>query len=244
MTRRGFTLIEVLVAVGLLALMSALIFGVMSSMFAIAEDTDDLVEVNHMARVTLERLTRDLSQAFLSMNEGELETRKTLFVGDRDQVLFTYVGNIPVRAGGLETDQGVVEYKLGSRSEDRDGEDLIRRFKAVIDEDPEDDGDEYIIATGVKKLGFEYWDEFAEDWESSWRADDCLSTTEPGFRLPNRVKIQLELYDRKGDVYQYETQTTIYMNQPLLFPPATTQKQKECQAAQALLRQQRETNPL
>ncbi len=241
--KRGFTLMEVIVAVGLLGLMSALIFGVMSSMFAISDDTDDIVEVNHMARVTLERLTRDLSHAFLSMNQGELETTKTLFVGDRDKVLFTYLGNIPVKAGGLETDQGVVEYRLSGRSKDRSGRKLIRRFKPVIDDDPEDGGEEYVVAVGVKKLRFEYWDEYDESWKSDWKVEDCLDTTEPGFTLPTRIKIELEMYDAREQVFAFATQTSVYVNNPLMFGAPTTQKQKECVAAQAALRQQREAAP-
>ncbi len=239
--KRAFTLIEVLVAVGVLALMSALIFGVMSSMFAISEDTDDLVEVNHMARVTLERLTRDLSHAFLSMNQGELETTKTVFIGERDRVLFTYMGNIPVHAGGLETDQGVVEYRLSGRSKDRSGRKLIRRFKRHIDDDPEDGGEEYIVAIGVKKLLFEYWDTYGEDWKSDWKVEDCLDAQEPGFTLPQRVRITLVMYDRRDNEVEFETQTAIYVNNPLVFGAPTTQKQKDCTATQLLLRQQRET---
>ncbi len=241
---RGFTLMEILVAVGVFALMAALIFGVMTSMFAISDDTDDIVDTNHMARVALERMTRDLSQAFLSMNDGEIETRKTLFVGESDSLLFTFVGNIPVRVGEIETDQGVVEYQLEGNSEDRSGQNLVRRFKPVIDDRPESDGSAGILATGVKTLKFEYWNEFAEDWESTWRADDCLVATPPGFRLPARVKIVMELYDRRDYVYTFETQTTIYMTSALLFGQPVTQKQKECVAIQAQVRQQLESQLL
>ncbi|MFT7622708.1 MAG: general secretion pathway protein J [Myxococcota bacterium] len=240
----GFTLMEVLVAVGVMSLMSALIFGVISSMFAISDDTDDIVDTNHAARVTLERISRDLSQAFLSLNFGELETRKTLFVGERDRLIFTYVGNIPVQAGAVETDQGVVEYKLEGNSDGMSGQNLVRRFKAVIDEDPESDGQDGILANGVKELEFEYWDEFRQEWDSDWRADDCLSATEPGFRLPSRVRIKLVLFDRRDQTYEFETQTSIYMTQPLLFGKPVTQKQKECRAARDLLRTQREANLL
>ncbi len=215
--RRGFTLIEMLVGVALLAVMGALTYGVVSSLFAIQRDTDHLVDVNHMARVTLNRLQRDLSQAFLSLNQGLEEKTKTVFIGDRDRVVFAFVGNIPTTVDGLETDQGVVEYHLGDTSEDREGRDLIRRFEPVIDNSPEDGGAEMVVATGVKEFDLEYWDETNHEWDDQWKADDPLASTEPGYKLPLRVKIVLVLVDPTEQEHRFETQTPVYMTKPLLF---------------------------
>ncbi len=222
--KRGFTMMEVLVSVGVLGLMAALLLGIVSSMFAIDSDVDDLVEVHHMARVSMERMTRDLSQAFLSVNQGPEETTKTVFLGERDRVVFCYVGNIPTRAGGLETDQGVLEYRLGGRSKGRSGKKLIRRFKPTIDDDPENGGEEAVLAEGVKTLRFEYYSKEDEDWDSDWKADDPLSIHEPGFKLPPRVRIVLEFYDNRDQVHYFETQTALYMLNPLLFGKATSKK--------------------
>ncbi len=235
--RRGFTLMELIVAVGVFALMGVLILGIVSGMFSVSRDTDDVVEVNHMARVAMERMSRDLSQAYLSLNQGIEEKTKTLFVGKRDELLFCYMGNIPVKAGGLETDQGVVEYRLGDRSEDREGRDLVRRFKPIVDDDPEDDGEELVIATGVKKLQFEYYDREEEGWDDEWEADDPLSDQEPGFKLPPRVKIHLELYDKRELLYTFETQTSIYVQNPLLFGKATSKNAATHEAKKNLQKQ-------
>lgn len=232
--RRGFTLMELIVAVGVFALMGVLILGIVSGMFAVSRDTDDVVEANHMARVAIERMTRDLSQAYLSLNQGIEERTKTLFVGKRDSLLFCYMGNIPVRAGGLETDQGVIEYRLGGTSDDRQGRKLVRRFKPVLDDDPEDGGEELVIASGIKKLRFEYYDREEESWESDWQADDPLSNQEPGFILPSRVKIYMELYDQRDLVYTFETQTSIYVQKPLLFGKATSKNEAKKTLEKAL----------
>ena len=232
--RRGFTLIEIIVAVGLLGLMASLIFGVISSMFGIQRDMDDLVEVNHMGRVALDRISKDVSQAFLSMNLGPEDQQRTLFLGERDRLVFSYMGNVPVKAGVLETDQGVVEYKLGGRSKDREGKNLVRRFKAVIDGDAERGGDEYVMATGIKKLKFEYWDKQKEDWDDSWRADDPFTAEEPGFSLPTRVRIYLEMWDRRGEEYVFETQTAIYVRNPIRFGKLTNEKAAQAQGAKDL----------
>jgi prepilin-type N-terminal cleavage/methylation domain-containing protein len=234
MIKRGFTLIEILVAVALLGLMTGLIFAAVSSMFTISKDMDALVEANHMARVSLNRMSRDLSQSFLTLNQGIEERTKSVFIGERDRVVFAYVGNVPVKAGELQTDQGVVEYRLGGTTEDKEGRKLIRRFKPHIDDSPEDGGEEYVMATGVKKLQFEYWSKEDEDWESSWTADDPLAADEPGFILPNRIKIRLEMYDAIGEVHVFETQTLVYMTRPLLFGQPVSDAAKQWQAKDKL----------
>ena len=230
----GFTLIEILVAVGVLAIMSSLIFAIMSSIFTVSRDMDDLVEVNHMARVSMDRMTKDISQSFLSLNQGIEETTQTVFKGERDRILFCYVGNVPVKAGELQTDQGVVEYRLGDTSEDRDGRDLVRRFKPYVDDSPDSGGDEFVMARGVQSLRFEYWNRQDEDWNDSWVADDPLANTEPGYILPSRVKITLEMVDERGEEYVFETQTSVYMQRPLLFGQAVSAKAKQHEAKEAL----------
>ncbi|HIN85586.1 MAG TPA: type II secretion system protein, partial [Myxococcales bacterium] len=80
--RRGFTIMEILVGIALLAFLSMLIFGIVSAMFSAERDLNELVEVHHMARVSMERMTRDLSQAYLSVNRGPEENTKTVFVGE------------------------------------------------------------------------------------------------------------------------------------------------------------------
>ena len=232
--RRGFTLIEMLVGVALLGVLSALTYGVLASFFAIQRDTDDLVDANHMARVVLNRLTRDLSQAFLTLNQGIEERTKTVFIGERDRVLFAFIGNIPTELGATETDQGVVEYHLGDTSDDREGRNLIRRFERVIDDTPEDGGDEVVIASGVKDFKLEYWDDTDQEWDSEWKADDPLVTTEPGYKLPVRVKIHLELVDPHEEEYVFETQTPIYMTRALLFGPPISATAQQYKAAQQI----------
>ena len=53
------------------------------------------------------------------------------------------------KKGGLETDQGVVEFRLGSASDDRDGRTLVLAFNRDYTDDIESGGTEQILATGV-----------------------------------------------------------------------------------------------
>lgn len=60
---QGMTLIEVLVAMGLFALLGSLLLGAVLSTSRVTESTRDRTSVNEEARLAMERMTRELRQA-------------------------------------------------------------------------------------------------------------------------------------------------------------------------------------
>lgn len=235
----GFTLIEVLVAVGILSAMGALIYSAINIQIKAKKVSDRLDERYHAARVALFRMQREIAMAFLSNHTNPLEkTTTTLFLGEDDSLLFTFFGNEKITYGTKESDQAVVEYYLENSG---DGRKLIRRIKKVLDERPEKEGVKEVLATGVKELHFEYWDKKNEKWKKDWKAQmeeayekglskpstERVITPPPvkilqeeelkEFMLPERVFIRLVLFDDEGREYPFETQTRIHTTYPLNF---------------------------
>ena len=107
--RGGFTLLEVVVALGVLALIGTLTFSTIAS----ALNTRDLLEkddrVNHYARVAMTRLRRDLSLAYLTKNTSALNTYRTIFVGkdnsEEDRVWFASLSHLRLYRDARECDQ-------------------------------------------------------------------------------------------------------------------------------------------
>lgn len=233
--RRGFTMIEILVAVGLLAVMTAIIYSAYRITVRAQTETSKLQERYHTARVVMMRMTRELSMAFLSKHVNPDEPRsKTLFEGGRDKVQFTYLGHQRRVKDAKESDQGVVEYFLRScKDSDLPGKCLYRREKAIVDADPEKEGSVELMAEGVKSLKLEYWDRENEDWKSEWEvtSDDFqvgpggegwqlseeVTDEEKTLQLPWRVKIHLELVDEDKEEHEFETQTALILREPLDF---------------------------
>jgi general secretion pathway protein J len=231
----GFTLMEVLVAVGILAMVSAMVYGSVSVTLRSQRLVMKTQEVFHAGRVALTRMSRDLSCAFLSKHVGVMErVTETIFKGGDDEVVFTYLCHTRVFPTRPESDQGVVSYFLKSSS--GKGKQLVRKEKAWIDDRPEREGDEQILADGVKSLDIEYWDKDAEDWTDTWKAE--LEDLEPiiqdaevrktekvmkkvltgededeDFRLPPRIRITLVLLDEWGEDYTFETQVELRMKE-------------------------------
>ena len=69
---RGFTLIEILIAVSILAVVLSTIFASYTGTFSIIEETESQADIYGMARIAMERIQEDLESAYAS--EGT-ETR-------------------------------------------------------------------------------------------------------------------------------------------------------------------------
>ena len=240
--RRGFTLLEMLVALGILGLMSMIIFSVFTLSARARARMDRIEERHHTAVVALHWLIRDLSSAFVSNHVNISNPQsKTLFDGGQDRILFTYLGHERLVAGAKESDQGVVEYYL--EKGDGEGMDLVRREKPIIDMEPEQGGRVAVVATNVREFQLKYWDSKEEEWRDEWRVDmgDALKSGAGGsptnlmaasmgklmkmaqekelmrFKLPQRVYIRLVLVDDDGNEYPFETQARIHILYPLNF---------------------------
>lgn len=166
--RRGMTLLEVLIAVGLLATIGALAYTSINMTMRAQRRASKLQEHFHSGRLFLERVKRELSMAFVSLHQSDDQRTKTLFRGESDSLLFTTSAHQPIHRNAHQSDQMIVEYKLGT-VEGRSV--VIRRAKYHIDDSPESDMVEEIAAVGVERLEFDFYDKEQEDWTSDWDVD-------------------------------------------------------------------------
>ena len=71
---RGFTLVEIMVAVGILAMAAVMVTGTMRNTFR----TKSAIEANagryRTVRLALERMAREISMAYLSQNEDAFQS--------------------------------------------------------------------------------------------------------------------------------------------------------------------------
>ena len=127
---RGMTLIEVMVAVSLLALMGMLVYGSLVITITSQQRAEVLQERYHAARVFLHRIKRELSMSYLSLHQAEDQRTQTLFDGESDQVIFNTSAYEPIRRDAHESDQIEVEYRL-DRDDEGEPADGRRSFTAL-----------------------------------------------------------------------------------------------------------------
>ena len=211
---RGFSLLEVMIAIAITAVIGAMAAGVFQQVDHAATVARQQGERYAGARLALTRLSRELSMAFLSehYDRARFRDRPTLFKGEGDQLLFTPMAHVRLVQDAKESDQAVVEYLV-----ERDpvsGEDaLFRREKARLDDEPDRGGRKDLVATHVKALSLRYWDLKRKEWVRQW----STRTPEKLDELPTRVRIELEVKLADGRTEKFTTQARVAITAPLDF---------------------------
>jgi general secretion pathway protein J len=220
-TRRGLTLLEVLVSIGILALVGALIYGAFDGMARSRKNISQLDERYHQGRRALARMSRELQSAFISRHRPLVESQKvreTAFVGHRqspaDRVDFTSFSHRRVRADAHESDQNELSY-FGSRDPSSSAVDLARRESAVIDIEPTRGGVVQVMVEDIDAFELSYLDPVTAEWTDSWDSTQPAGQFE---RLPLQVKIHLVLNGGKnGERIEMATRAPISMQTALNF---------------------------
>ncbi len=197
-TPRGMTLIEVAVAISILAVMGFLAYGGLTITIQSQARAEVMHERFHAARVFLQRFKAELRMAFVSLHQAEDKHTQTLFNGERDSVTFNTSAHQTIRKDAGESDQLEVEYRL---DRDDDGQPaIIRRVKYVIDDRPGRGGVEEVAVHGVADFELEYFDEMKEDWRRDWDVliEDAVVKREQ-MRLLLQVREELEAVREGGD---------------------------------------------
>lgn len=160
---RGFTLVEVLLAVTILAVIMTAVYTSFSAAGASVEHAEQVRDSNDLGRTLLAVMTRDLSNAYCrsdrkgtffsgKKNEVEVESEKLRM----DSLALTTLTNWR-RPGSKETELWEVGYFFQERP-DGDGYVLMRREdRAVGDENAVETAAEYEITDRVRSLQVRYW---------------------------------------------------------------------------------------
>jgi len=215
---RGFTLIEVMVACAILAMVSTLVWGSFTETF----HTKSAVEAQSVryrtVRVALERMARELSMAYLSQNELQQTDRRTLFAGKRkgsfDEVTFSYFGHQRLYQDANECDTAVVVYYGDRNRDDSRKTDLYRRETRRLQYLKPDDqpGEVDVVCDDVVGLRFEYWDARDKQWREEWVTNSADGQPD---RLPGRIRITLTVHDERGKEVPFQTEVRLAMTEPL-----------------------------
>ncbi len=184
-TARGFTLVEILVAIVLLALLLATAYGTLAGATRAAAGGEKLVEEINRIRVTQELLRMQWSRALpLPFDFDETEGTPRLFEGDAEHVRF--VAQMPGHLG-----EGGPQVQLVELTSGRDGLDLVFKHHPLHPTDEgsvADDSEGVLLLSGLREGAFRFrgYDDQGElgEWQDTWET--------PGIP-PLMVELDLEL---------------------------------------------------
>lgn len=217
----GFTLVEVLIALSIVAIISSLIYGSFARTFDVRDLVTQSQERYHGLRVALERMARELSMAFV-YNCQQLDTptgerrQQTLFKleheGKFDKLTFTSFSHLRLFKDVHESDQNVLSYFGEDDPKHSSQYNLMRREKARIDGQPEEGGETQVLCPDIKELRFDFWDDVKNDWVDDW---DC-SRIERQNQLPRLVRIKLVAAEGHDKQIKLSTIARIFTLKPLM----------------------------
>jgi general secretion pathway protein J len=221
--RRGFTLIEVMVAVAILAIVTTLTWTSFKQTIATKSAIEGQAGRYRTVRLALDRMARELSMAYVSQNEDVLQQeRRTRFVGkphgDVDEVTFSYFGHQRLYQDANECDTALVSYYASRDRNDSRKTNLIRRETRRLSNlrIEEQAGEADIVCDDVVKLKLQYWDERNKEWREDWATTSGAAQVD---RLPGKIRITLTVHDERGVEVPFQTQVKVAMSEPLSNAP-------------------------
>lgn len=187
---KGFTLLEMLVSVTLIATLSFLTYSTLNRSQKEQAKAGRISALLHEVRVSFTRMDEDFSQAFLASGvlSGTTQSFTAGFKGTETSVNFSTLSNVHYVPGNLDTDQVAVGYFLEKKG---DLQSLMRRQTSYLSEKIDEGGTAYPLVENVKEITFEYFDFKKDEWVTEWD-----NTTVSVFgRLPQAVRVKLVVID-------------------------------------------------
>jgi general secretion pathway protein J len=215
-SQAGFTLIEVTLALAILAFLTTIMWGSFSQTATNKRAIEAAQDRMHTVRVALFRMAREIEMAYKSGHEnpGAIEKR-TFFVGtskgDVDELSFSTFAHQRLRAGLAEGDTSVVTYSGERDPDDRRVLNLMRReTRRLQAEDPKTiAGESYVLCPDVARVKFAYYDYKKKEWESDWSTLNASGNQ----YLPTHVRITLTVVDENGREVTYSTDARVQMTE-------------------------------
>lgn len=213
--KQGFTLLEIILAVTILALIGTMIYGGFSQTALNKARVEEDADHSRIVHMTLERMTRELTMAFVSTHVNpslDLRVVETAFIGkdhgNEDRIDFTSFSHRRLYRNAKESDQNEISYFVTEHPDDPRVDVLARREQNRIDEDPRRGGKSQILVEHVTEFNIEYFDPLITDWVQTWDSEDMLAQAN---RLPTQVRIRLSVEDprRPGKSKTFGTRVTI-----------------------------------
>jgi general secretion pathway protein J len=219
MSARGFTLLEVMIAVAVLAMIGGLTWKAFDGAYDLKQRVERAEERDQTVRGALDRIAREASMTFLSEHYDHKRFReRPTFFRLKDgrgeaQLMVTSFAHERLHIDAKESDEAVFEYRLDRDDSGRTS--LYRRVKPEIDEQPDRGGERAVLAEDVLRFTVQAWDPRDREWRDEWDSSSPQRTG--GALVPPRIRVALTVRDEQGKERTWSTQARLLLTTPLDF---------------------------
>jgi len=204
--QEGFTLLEILVSIAIMAVVMVLVYGSFSSSFTVSERISNEREFFRYARLTMSKVSSEIEAAYWKEEMGE-----TVFIGSHsvvdgyshDSLKFTSMSHYRFQRDSRESDLNQLAFRLEEDLEE-DTIYFIHEEEFNLYSLTPKTVASYRLGEGFKGLQFRYYD--GKEWQDHWDANHQKA-------LPKAVEIEIILEDIDGRERIFTTKTTIGMVQ-------------------------------
>lgn len=205
---RGFTLLEILIAIFILGVVLSTIYAAYSGTLTVIKELDDDSRAYQMARVTLDRMNRDLSSLQRFGNVFVLQSAKSR-IGNHEfgSLFFWSAAHLAFEEGGPSSPPASIAYFV---KEDKDGGFSLWRSD-VAGAKPSTErktGSGLIICQNLQAINLKFYDESGRDYDS-W--DTASSSESQKGKPPQLIQIELILANAKDAEKPYKFVTKVFL---------------------------------
>jgi general secretion pathway protein J len=205
---RAFTLLEILIAVFILAVVMSTVYAAYQGTFRIVRESEDKNEIYSMTRTVMQRMFRDFTSASARGGKVTFVARKSP-VTNGNFVDLTLTSNAHLAFDDDEPKTGIAEIAY-SLEEDPSGEGfrLLRSDFLAAEAGGERSSEGHVILKKIQNLTYAFFDAAGTEY-STWD-----STTEQAVqknRMPTIVGITITLVNDRDQEHPYKFTTKIFM---------------------------------
>jgi general secretion pathway protein J len=218
----GFTLIEIMLALALMAFVTSLLWGTFAQTAKIKKRIESAQDRTHTVRVALMRMSREIEMAFRSGSDAiGTQERRTMFSGtshnDFDQLQFSWFGHQRMRVDAPEGDTAVVTYLTMSDLENPMVTNLMRRETKRLEAKDMKliPAETYMLCPDVARLKFAYYDYKQKEWREEW---DTTKADGQQY-MPTQVRISLTVLDERGMAVTFTSIARVHVMETVDYRP-------------------------
>jgi general secretion pathway protein J len=194
--QRGFTLLEVLVAITITAVIGIGVWQVLSGVILSRDRVDELAEQFDGLQRAMLLLERDITQIINRPVRDIYGDFKPALTSREDDFALL------VTRQGWRNPLGIRRSSLQRVGWEYTGSELRRRYWPTLDQGQEDNSQDLLLLEGVTAFDLRFLNE-QNSWVPEWPSDDAMASLTPGSRpdisFPLGIEITLE-HERFGEL--------------------------------------------